>query len=422
MMDDANINNEDDQQQQAEQERIAAAAAAAAAARRRRLKLISVLEGFDEFSFRTRNKTDELVEDFLDNLGDDIHDTLCDNDIKSDNYRGLDSERDTEEEVETAIRLFPEVLSRRGGYYNYYPIQLLAFARNEDGHWVWNLKAVSFIPLLVMLAIEFGLFEEEERGGLLCEIGNNVLRSLISSYRTEIHKQERHEAIEDKYLHVLIQLRRIGLFKKEDIQRHTLLNTLCTNCLYFPEKRFRFLAEWDPNALINTNTHGHLLLHCAACRTSIQVFRSIFEVGIRYFPKKEGISLLFRKDDLDETPFQDACKKFGYKEVIKVIEETLIDHRRSDDESGGAPDGPYNIVDALITACIDGNIHLDSVYFLLRREPDVLQKLLPSSLPSPQAAESVASVASVASVSGVDDNSNGNIIDDSKDNRKRKRG
>jgi hypothetical protein len=33
-------------------------------------------------------------------------------------------------------------------------------------------------------------------------------------------------------------------------------------------------------------------------------------------------------------------------------------------------------IDALITAAIDKNIHLDCVYFLLRREPDILQKLL----------------------------------------------
>jgi hypothetical protein len=52
-------NNEEDQQQvqQAEQKRIAAAGR-----RIRRMKLISVLEGCDECPFRTRNKTDELVQ------------------------------------------------------------------------------------------------------------------------------------------------------------------------------------------------------------------------------------------------------------------------------------------------------------------------------------------------------------------------
>jgi hypothetical protein len=43
-------------------------------------------------------------------LGNDVHELLCNNDAE--NYRGLDSDRDTEAEVETAIRFFPpEVLS-----------------------------------------------------------------------------------------------------------------------------------------------------------------------------------------------------------------------------------------------------------------------------------------------------------------------
>jgi hypothetical protein len=61
-MNDPNIDNEDEQQQaQAEREQQEGADAR----RRRRLRLISVLEGFDEIPFQTRNKTDELVENFL---------------------------------------------------------------------------------------------------------------------------------------------------------------------------------------------------------------------------------------------------------------------------------------------------------------------------------------------------------------------
>jgi hypothetical protein len=38
---------------------------------------------------------------------------ICDDSVSADNYCGLDTERDIEEEVETTIRFFPEVLSRR---------------------------------------------------------------------------------------------------------------------------------------------------------------------------------------------------------------------------------------------------------------------------------------------------------------------
>jgi hypothetical protein len=79
----------------------------------------------------------------------------------------------------------------------------------------FNLKGVSFIPLLARLAIEFGvLFDgEEERGGLLCQDyeneNENVLHYLVASDRSE-HR----ELVDDKYLQVLMQLRKKGLLKK----------------------------------------------------------------------------------------------------------------------------------------------------------------------------------------------------------------
>ena len=54
---------------------------------------------------------------------------------------------------------------------------------------------------------------------------------------------------------------------------------------------------------------------------------------------------------------------------MEVIEEILI-HYYSDT--------PINITVGLAMAAINDNIHLNCVYFLLRREPDILFKLLSS--------------------------------------------
>jgi len=45
-------------------------------------------------------------------------------------------------------------------------------------------------------------------------------------------------------------------------------------------------------------------------------------------------------------------------------------------------EAPIHITEALVIAAIDENIHWDCAYFLLRREPDVLQKLLQSTPPA----------------------------------------
>ncbi len=60
------------------------------------------------------------------------------------------------------------------------------------------------------------MFPEQYRGGLLCE--DNDLRDLIRSDEIdEYHNREHHDAVDDKYLQVLIQLIKMGLLKKEDI-------------------------------------------------------------------------------------------------------------------------------------------------------------------------------------------------------------
>jgi hypothetical protein len=162
----------------------------------------------------------------------------------------------------------------------------------------------------------------------------------------------------------------------------------------FAEKRFRFLVEWDPNALLHPQkNNSYLPIHHAAYNPTIRGFQLVFKYGIRYFPKKRGISLIFKKThdgwtpflismkkdahisegDIDRTAFQTACKRFGHEEVMKIIEDTPARCYTSSDNTP-----TLNIEEALILAAIDKHIHLDCVYFLLRREPGVLQKLLSS--------------------------------------------
>ena len=77
---------------------------------------------------------------------------------------GIDVHRDTEEQIENAIHLFPEVISKKTYSEVRYPIHELTakVIRNEI-----SPKAILFVPLLARLGIELDQFEEEERGRLL---------------------------------------------------------------------------------------------------------------------------------------------------------------------------------------------------------------------------------------------------------------
>jgi len=120
------------------------------------MKIIFILKNMKEFSLRTRYKIDHLVKKFLTQIEDDIHDMLWANNIGgTGNYRGLDSNRDTEEEVEAIVRFFPDVLTRKvdeEGYFHY-PLKLLTSTRNKYGIWSYDVKAISFIPVVARLAI-----------------------------------------------------------------------------------------------------------------------------------------------------------------------------------------------------------------------------------------------------------------------------
>ncbi|OEU06155.1 hypothetical protein FRACYDRAFT_256197 [Fragilariopsis cylindrus CCMP1102] len=325
-------------------------------------KLIPILQRKGEFSLRSRNKINELARQFLKNLGNDIHDMLCEDDVEADDYFGLDSNRDTEAEIETALRFFPELLSRTkldnyGTTLNVFPIELLAYTRSGNNIGKCNLKAVSFVPLVVRLAIEFDLFEEHERGGLLIgdEYGNML--QLISSTTPMVASREINELVDDAHLNVMVQLRQMGHFRKEDIYIHGLLMRMCDQSI-FPGKRFQFLVEWYPIALIRPDESGYVPLHQAAITASTQVFHAVFEYGIRYYPKKKGISLLFMKNRNGETPIQIAFhrKRKLRDEVMTVIEDTLTSYSSFSDNN----DTSINTVEALVMAAIDENIHLDS--------------------------------------------------------------
>jgi hypothetical protein len=324
------------------------------------LKLIKILREMRGYDFLTRYKINPLVEEFLTLIKDDIHDMMCVLIHDHADYLGLDSDRDTKEQVETAIRFFPEVLSRTftRETTKYYPIQLLA----------QTVKAVSFVPLVARVALELGVFEDIDRGGLLAGdksvCANIVYMSVSRTY--------------DAYSYDVLN----KMVSAEDIQRYAIWNKMTLR--RFSNYAFQTLVNFNPSVLIKSNRSRLCipLYYAAQKPTTIELFKIVFKTGIQYYPNKVGISLLFRMVNTDKTPFQIACVKFCRDEVMDVVESILLQfqqrrHVLNDGNSNKINNaGPYNVIDALLTAATDENIHLDCVYFLLRREPDVLQKLL----------------------------------------------
>ena len=174
----------------------------------------------------------------------------------------------------------------------------------------------------------------------------------------------------------------MDLLKKKDVRRYELVLRLCHRD-WVETKRFRFLTDWDPLSLTthpignSSNFNTSLPLHYAAWSGDRNQFRIVFGAGLRHFPMKQGILVLFQKDATGCTPFKDACEHHGIEETTELVEDALL-------SMAGKPvvedllDLSYNGTQSVLLASTSENIALDSLYFFLRRQPDLLLvKVLP---------------------------------------------
>ena len=174
-------------------------------------------------------------------MKEDSHNTITDTRLIEDGYNGFDSKKDTDEEMATASRCGPDVFTRREERLQVY-IQFHAECSCRvkiTTKIVYNVKAASFVPLCIPLAMEFNSFEEEERGGLLVEEreGATVFHRLLGSSGSSSYDESRHQLVDQlvdtTFLAVFIRLRRSGYFLKEDSQQYEFVREMCRE-MYMP--------------------------------------------------------------------------------------------------------------------------------------------------------------------------------------------
>jgi len=260
--------------------------------------------------------------------------------------------------LENIVRMYPEAINLVANYYH-----------------CDNLRSLSFIPKILQLRRE--LYGDD---GDFKYYREKVLENFSTSHREfSVEDEKRFDVL---VLAAFKRLKELGLFLKADIQQLNLVHRL-----FWGRRRkhvsatiIRLFVEMDPDALAQTlpltfSESEWLPLQHATLRIyspTIPSFLLVFEMGIRYFSKKKGIEFLFRKGSDTymaagpyTTPFQAVCRAFGQEYVSATIENTLssVSHL------------PYDAGQSLLSAAVDDRIHLDCVYFVLRREPDLIAKL-----------------------------------------------
>ena len=107
----------------------------------------------------------------------------------------------------------------------------------------------------------------------------------------------------------------MGLLKKEDLREQQLLYFSCTKNSV---ERFRYLVDWDPDALLKTWVEGKPLIH--QLDNVKEDFSLALEIGFRYHPSMGGV--LFVKDDEGVTALEDA-----EEETMDMLHELLSPNR-----------------------------------------------------------------------------------------------
>ena len=383
----------------------------------RRLAVLECLLRKEHLPLRQRNLIDDFVDKFHENINSDIHHMITNqrdaNTFPAGTLIGLDIGRDTHAEVETILRIFPDQIKQgrvtssiyRDGRWveieyeedGDYPIQCLPLFWDRYGNEVSDTNAIPFIHVFAKLAIEFNSFKKVERGGLSIEDVTNqytVIENLSRAKFTATYDSEDCGFLDEVRATEFNRLRQMGLMVVDDIREYYYFMTpddireyyyilvlLCEHDI-FPENSARFLIEWYPECLIKPsfNDRGmcHTPLFTVAWLGSLQSFRFIFEYLIRYYPYKKGISQLFQRrrrwpNHDGKTPLQVACgtrcNPLKRKKYMDVVEEVLSQY------SGSTP---INTMDAIIAAAIDPSIHVEGVYFLMRRQPDALISMIKS--------------------------------------------
>eukprot|EP00532_Pseudo-nitzschia_australis_P020846 CAMPEP_0168296916 /NCGR_PEP_ID=MMETSP0142_2-20121227/17391_1 /TAXON_ID=44445 /ORGANISM="Pseudo-nitzschia australis, Strain 10249 10 AB" /LENGTH=584 /DNA_ID=CAMNT_0008245995 /DNA_START=334 /DNA_END=2086 /DNA_ORIENTATION=+ len=323
----------------------------------------------------------------------------------------------------------------------------------------YSLKSVSLVPLLAKLGAELGgRFQEEEeegntkgvmrvRGGLLSKDldGVNALQNLCI-YPWVYFSEEQQRLCDETILGVLETLRNENMLTRDDIREHNLVGKLfCLSASslgggggggsgggirerVFPERRFRFLSDWDPTILTrpigsfpfgsNSNNnnrksrkHSRLPIHWSIGFSSsrdIRAFSVVFEAGMKHYPEKLGFVFTKQKEEgapynqggrgkhkhkhkhklnqrgyggagagakrivvQCDTPYVEACKKYGAELVTTEVLNRIAATTTTTTTNCAEPTTPEGF---LLSAVADKTMDWSGLHLLLQNFPGALSR------------------------------------------------
>ena len=306
----------------------------------------------------------------------------------------LDSDRHTEQEVETILDIFPRALLCA------LPIHRIFSSVRE------NANAKSFLPLLVERGESVGVGLREgnfvARGGLLLnglKLGDqdcNTLQYLVNCFGDGNDGDDSDNGDDDddddqhsEEWRILDKLREKDLLFVNDIREQNLFFPCCIT----PARRegFEYFLEWDPTLLSNYKDHCSLVRYMVhrwdASIYSDANFEMALQAQLEHFPNSLG--LLFREEPINVvdrrvcfTTFEYAINRCPTSALCLQVWNSILKCLNKREHNKIFQRDPETNTYPFFAAAVAGGRHsdsslykpLDMLYYMLRKEPTVLKR------------------------------------------------
>ncbi len=311
-------------------------------------------------------KIAEVVETFL--FGLPIpHDLIflpLDPSVLDSGWHGPDSDVDTQDQLELAIRVFPVILGTKQIF------DLDAFVWTSlPPFFLTSAKAVSFVPMLADLYAEYGKSNDFDLVELSCELLDNTCGKM--RYGKE-PTNELHEAS----LAAFLRLGEKGYWHDDDGEIWDIMVKFLSRAIVeegskkstsFIQNRLKHLIQWERAVLCVDGIAGYSgligILHRNMCilgrQLDHQLYEFVLEQGMLYWPR---CVMGFGFHRLN---FEAACAVFGRNEVTEVMNKKIKDAVAQNKKKNA-------IQEWVLEAAMDEQISLDGLYTLVRFDPSAV--------------------------------------------------
>jgi len=286
---------------------------------------------------------------------------------------GLDSDVDTEDQIELTLRMYPRIF-RATRDINYGEWDFRRYSAVI--YMASSVKSVTFIPFVLDLASEFDMLQSTDMVFLSCVLLNNSLT------RVRFNEDPSPE-LDEASLAVLSRLKERGYMRDEIIWiiviRFVLETFSFPRPMDFIERRLRLLIGWKPtlvqefeeNSELNTSLISILSnfdfeqvlgTGLGKRKMDIRLYDVALELGSLHYPE-ELLGFGFHGWN-----FESACQAFGNEEVKRSMNDKIASTLAQSDKN----ERNKMLLGWILQTATDDAICLDGLYTLIRFDPSVL--------------------------------------------------